>query len=735
MDPTEQQKYLGYAHNQGAGGALKFMNTGVVGRDGFGTAGTKYMTAVARGQGSNDWTPGDAAPARMAIPGVAPQAAPPGAVGAPQGYQPEFQFEVPTMDSQVAMPQGGAPMPSATPPAFIPQGVAAQPTNPNAIPNAYSEYGESRMEADYQSQQELDRLTMQMQTVPRDAPAYDSMQERRAALLSNLGRNDPAYSGSMIPTPEVLGTDILTNQNATADADLEIATQTQAIQEAGLRGDVAGVKAAEAALTAAHTQKADSLLEAADMVSTREANAREDQARQNADIQSEIAGFDTAIANATTPEGAAALTAGRDAAVDRGMVPPMAPAGQGDNLPAIDADTAAELKSEPKADPVVVTAVTDKVDEAVTIAEESGDAVPNNLTTADATTAGDKAATADPSAFSGALGAIKDFFGDLFDAKELKRMAILYLGARVTGASGGASLAFAGKSYLSRMDAKQTAYEKVAAAGTYTKESVDIFRKTRDYTDLALKAAGQERTGVLQTFYDANGSEVRAERVKVGDNNIWIDRNGNQINPLALTETKPADREAEIQSRMPGMVNLVKAYRDEFSLDAETGLYSNDIVPQGQARELVEWAIKEGVPFEEMGGVIRQSYADMENAGKGGPRVNSLIPFIRQNVIRNKLYNNAHVFVVEPGADGRPPEYVAPQLLETLNRRAANWLGAQGAAGTTENLANQFYTAAITDWNGLTVEEREKFNDGAGEGSNGFYEYADTWLNDPNNNL
>ena len=743
MDPTEQQKYLGYAHNQGAGGALEFMNTGVVGRDGFGTAGTKYMTAVARGQGSNDWTPGEATPAQMTSPN---------AVGAPQGYQPQFQFEVPTMDSPPAIQHsGGVPMPSATPPGFIPQGVAnpvfqdktyqimadrsglgaqgywdslhpaaqaqhtkrinagpaiytdqseidvmnqvgansglaaipgdfniaqteagrvgspmapavpamdsapvmpgadpvtsmtvpgpmevpsmdAQPAaaapsiNPNAIPNAYREYGESRMEADYDSQQELDLLTMQMQTVPRDAPAYDSMQERRAALLSNLGRNDPAYSGSMIPTPEVLGTDILTNQNATADADLEIATQTQAIREAGLRGDVAGVKAAEAALTAAHTQRADSLLEAADMVSTREANAREDQARQNADIQLEVTGFDTAIANATTPEGVAALTAGRDAAIDRGMVPPMAPAGQGDNLPAIDADTAAELRSEPRADPAVVTAVTDKVDEAAAIAEEAGDAVPNNLTTADAANTGDEAATADPSAFSGALGSIKDFFGDMFDAKELKRMAILYLGARVSGASHGASLGFAGKSYLSRVDAKQTAYNKVAAAGTYTKESIEIFKQTRDYNDLALKAAPQERTGVLQTFYDAEGNEVRAEKVTVGDNNVWVDRNGNQINPLALTETKPADREAEIQSRMPGMVNLVKAYRDEFSLDAETGLYSNDIVPQGQARELVEWAIKEGVPFEEMGGVIRQSYADMENAGRGGPRVNSLIP-------------------------------------------------------------------------------------------------------------
>ena len=848
MDPTEQQKYLGYAHNQGAGGALEYMNTGVVGRDGFGTAGTKYMTAVARGQGSNDWTPGDATPAQMTSPN---------AVGASQGYQPQFQFEVPTMDSPVAMPQGGVPMPSATPPGYIPQGVAnpvfqdktyqimadrsglgaqgywdslhpvaqaqhtkrtnagpaiytdqsemdvmnqvgansglaaipgdfniaqteagrvgspmapavpvmdsapvmpgadpvanttvpgpmevpsmdAQPVaaapsiNPNAIPNSYREYGESRMEADYQSQQELDLLTSQMQTVPRDAPAYDMLQERRAGLLSNLGRNDPAYSGSMIPTPEVLGTDILTNQNATADADLEIATQTQAIQEAGLRGDVAGVKAAEAALTAAHTQKADSLLEAADMVSTREANAREDQARQNADIQLEVTGFDAAIANATTPEGVAALTAGRDAAIDRGTVPPMAPAGQGDNLPAIDADTAAGLKSEPKADPAVVTAVTDKVDEAVTIAEDAGDAVPNNLTSADATTAGDRAATEDPSAFSGALGSIKDFFGDMFDAKELKRMAVLYLGARVSGASHGASLGFAGKSYLSRVDAKQNAYEKVAAAGTYTKESVGIFKQTRDYNDLALKAVPSTQTGILKTFYDEKGNEVRAQQVQSGDNKFYVDGSGKQINPLAYSETKPADRESQISDAMSGVEAIVGDLRDEYSKDPESGQYSNSVIPSVDSRKIAEWAVKNGVPAEQMGSVIDAAYHDMMNSKGGGREARSLVPFIQQNVIRQKLTNNAGAFIVEPAAGGKPAEYVAPHLLETLNRRASGFLESEGMAGNASNLSNQFYTAAMSDWNALTADERKKFNDGAGEGANGFYEFADDWLQNNN---
>lgn len=48
--PTVEQKLqiLGYAHNQGAGGAASWLKTGRVGRDGFGTAGTKYTDALAR---------------------------------------------------------------------------------------------------------------------------------------------------------------------------------------------------------------------------------------------------------------------------------------------------------------------------------------------------------------------------------------------------------------------------------------------------------------------------------------------------------------------------------------------------------------------------------------------------------------------------------------------------------------------------------------------------------------
>ena len=46
-NPRRKLQILGYAHNQGMGGAEKWMTTGVVGSDGFGTKGTKYTDSIA----------------------------------------------------------------------------------------------------------------------------------------------------------------------------------------------------------------------------------------------------------------------------------------------------------------------------------------------------------------------------------------------------------------------------------------------------------------------------------------------------------------------------------------------------------------------------------------------------------------------------------------------------------------------------------------------------------------
>lgn len=46
--PEEQLKTLGYAHNQGAGGASSYLNSGRAGSDAFGTSGTVYSSAIGK---------------------------------------------------------------------------------------------------------------------------------------------------------------------------------------------------------------------------------------------------------------------------------------------------------------------------------------------------------------------------------------------------------------------------------------------------------------------------------------------------------------------------------------------------------------------------------------------------------------------------------------------------------------------------------------------------------------
>jgi hypothetical protein len=62
MPRTEQLGILGYAHNQGSGGALDYLRTGTAGRDGFGTNPEIYINAVrnglAAGQTQEDDTDG-----------------------------------------------------------------------------------------------------------------------------------------------------------------------------------------------------------------------------------------------------------------------------------------------------------------------------------------------------------------------------------------------------------------------------------------------------------------------------------------------------------------------------------------------------------------------------------------------------------------------------------------------------------------------------------------------------
>jgi len=81
----------------------------------------------------------------------------------------------------------------------------------------------------------------------------------------------------------------------------------------------------------------------------------------------------------------------------------------------------------------------------------SDDGTTSGQTPAAATEAGNGAPKEDVNKAESFLSGI---FGDLFDADELKRMAIMYVGSRVMGGSHAGSMNFAAKQYVKRVDAK-----------------------------------------------------------------------------------------------------------------------------------------------------------------------------------------------------------------------------------------------------------------------------------------
>ena len=62
MSTREKFEVLGYAHNQGAGGARSWLDSGVVGKDGFGTKADKYAKALRKAYSQKKQTGGVVAP-------------------------------------------------------------------------------------------------------------------------------------------------------------------------------------------------------------------------------------------------------------------------------------------------------------------------------------------------------------------------------------------------------------------------------------------------------------------------------------------------------------------------------------------------------------------------------------------------------------------------------------------------------------------------------------------------
>ena len=165
---------------------------------------------------------------------------------------------------------------------------------------------------------------------------------------------------------------------------------------------------------------------------------------------------------------------------------------------------------------------------------------------------------------------LKGFFGDLFDTKELKRAAIIYLGSRLLGGSHNGSLKYVAKSYLDRVDTKSAAKTKWIRenATKYTPESLKAYEESGDWSVLVPKGQLARPTGKRKDYFDATGNRQSAREFKIkmpsgDDATFWSYDGGKSRVPDSHHQDAKSVRGTdeymdEVRKSVPGVKNVIK---------------------------------------------------------------------------------------------------------------------------------------------------------------------------------
>jgi len=309
----------------------------------------------------------------------------------------------------------------------------------------------------------------------------------------------------------------------------------------------------------------------------------------------------------------------------------------------------------------------------------------------------------------------KSLFGDLFDKKELARMAVMYLGSRAMGYSHQGSMGFAAKNYITRVDAKVANRDKFLQTnvGKFTPDSLELYRETGKISDLIPVGKPIQRKGEYKTFYGEGGKKITGEKVVQGDNTFYVDQNGKVINQYNYREDErdvPGTEayESRVSSNSKDNVAIIKSMKTKIGEGKDgSAMYKTDINPEVEGRKVAEWAVKNGVDMERVGGLLQLAMQDAINDDRqDGSRAQSLIPYLDSLVIREKT-EYPDLFMVGEGDDRQA---VDPEQFMALNDDVAFVMQQIGGKGSNFVLANQYYTQAIKEWNNtLTDDDRKQY--------------------------
>ena len=324
-----------------------------------------------------------------------------------------------------------------------------------------------------------------------------------------------------------------------------------------------------------------------------------------------------------------------------------------------------------------------------------------------------------------AKSALVGAFGDLFDPKELGRMAIMYAGSRLLGYSHGGSLQFAGKQYVTRIDAKNANHQKyvqdLTKSGKYTAASIAAYNKSKDVSDLQAAGVASNPTGQFKTFYNSKGQKVRAQQVKRGKETLWVGSNGQRINSSYSEDASQVvgtkEYGARIKADSSQYSDMIKGLRSQFGttkLEGKPDLLATDLVPAVAGTKIAKWALDNKVPPEYMGSIVENAYhGAIAHSRQTGEKVRDLTSFLNNQYVISQV-GDPLLFTNKDGSTVSGP--AVSKLMSTVTNTASQTFGKK--LSTTQVL--QGYRAA---WSKLGDQEKNLWNEKATKEETGFMKF------------
>lgn len=321
-------------------------------------------------------------------------------------------------------------------------------------------------------------------------------------------------------------------------------------------------------------------------------------------------------------------------------------------------------------------------------------------------------------------GFFKDLLGDIFDVKELKRAAVMYLGGRLLGYSHATAGNFAVKNMLTRMQTQETtrAANIKEWMGSYTPESLQLYKETGDLSVLVPIGASVHRQGVYQDWYGRgkNGKPIKitVEKVHVGTGDKkqvkWIGPDGKEYRKedFSLEESDYPKSDAYLEKNKTYKESMVKLINDIRLKKGRRGEkegggwnYATDVTPELAAEHAVTWARENNIDLSRLGDIVNMAMLDMINQSPSeradGRKPEYITGYLNSAIIKD-AGGQPELFQIDPGNPAAGG--VNAKEFAKMQRNIGHLLLQSGQSDSLTDISNYINTYAEL-WNGTATYE------------------------------